>query len=773
MQAIMFKIRLDLRSHKLQNLSLIILVALSSFLVSLSLLAIINANAPFNRLFQQLHGADTWLYVSSPRVPSSVLTIVGKNPSTTEISSPFPAISTGIIFAGSKQQVMVVGLPAEQPSIGQLFLVQGHYLTTNTPDGVVIDEQLASEDNLRVGNTITLVTPSGPKALPIIGLSIDANHGAAGSDQPRIYVLEQQFSALFAGSAQQITLIGIRIANPSVVHLFESHLGQQLLATGAQFGFFSDWVEISDSYTQYFNIEVIFFLAFGFVAIIVSGFIILNLITGLVLAQRRDIGILKVLGFTPAQIVGIYLFQYVALTLAAALIGVVASLFVAPVVLSQAASALYTTPISSFNPLLLFLVILGMGLIVAIFAVFPAWRAGHISCVSAIRGSFHAGSRGFSRLADLAGRFHFPEIWIIGMGQSFARPWRAWLTILSLIAMICTMIFSIGIFSTIDASSTPPAQGIFSSVLVTPGLFGEEATRQLLAAQQDTVSYYTILGANFSVNHTSNYLPMQLLGGDTSPIRSHLVQGRWYNIGAKEMVLPLSTLNKLNLHIGDLVQLGKPLNLAVRIVGTYSAIYAGAPALADQTLFPATFLAHVQNDTTFAVTLAPTVNTTAWTHHILAESGDRVNVIVQNPNPPAQIEALKVAMFLPTAILALVALVSVLNTMLITVRERFHEFGVLKALGMTPHDIQVIIQTSTANYAIIACLLGFPLGILLTSWIFQITANALGYGVAQTSINALWLFLLFPASLLLVLLGSYVPGRRAARASTAEILRME
>jgi len=773
MQAIMLKIRLDLRSHRLQHLSLLVLVALSGFLVSLSLLAIMNANAPFDRLFQQLHGADTWFYVSSPQAPSPILTLARQNAATTEISPPFPAISTGIISAGNKQQVMVVGLPAEQPAIGRLFLLQGRYLTTATPTGAVVDEQLASQDNLHVGGTIEVVTPAGPQALPIIGLSIDANHGAAGEDPPRIYVLEQQFSALFAGSPRQLTLVGIRIADPSAVHAFEAQLGQQLQAAGTQFGILDDWLEIRDSYTQYFTIEMIFFLAFGFVAIIVSGFIILNLITSLVLAQRRDIGILKALGFTPAQIVGIYLLQYVVLALVAAFIGAVASLFVAPLVLSQAASALYTTPISSFDPLLLLLVILGMGLIVAVFAVFPAWRAGHISSVSAIRGTFHAASRGFSRLAALASRLRLLETWTLGMGQSFARPWRAWLTILSLIAMIFTMIFTIGVFSTIDTSSTPVAQGIFSSVLVTPGLLDEAEAKQLLTTQPGLASYYTILTGNFAVNHTSSYLPVQLLGGDTSPIRAHLVQGRWYQAGAKEMVMPISTLDKLHLHLGDSVQLGKPLNEVVQIVGIYPAIYAGAPAFISQTLFSPTFLASVQKYVTFAVTLTPGTNPTTWTNRILAASGDRINVTVQNPNPPAQIEALKVAMFLPMAILALVALVSVLNTMLITVRERFHEFGVLKALGMTPHDIHVIIQTGSANYAIIACLLGFPLGILLTSWTFQITADALGYGVAQTSINAFWLVLLFPASLLLVLLGSYVPGRRAARAPAAEILRME
>ena len=56
-------------------------------------------------------------------------------------------------------------------------------------------------------------------------------------------------------------------------------------------------------------------------ALLVVGFTVATVISGRVLAQRREIGLLKAVGFAPRNIVALLVAEYLAIGVAAALLG--------------------------------------------------------------------------------------------------------------------------------------------------------------------------------------------------------------------------------------------------------------------------------------------------------------------------------------------------------------------------------------------------------------------------------------------------------------------
>jgi putative ABC transport system permease protein len=113
---------------------------------------------------------------------------------------------------------------------------------------------------------------------------------------------------------------------------------------------------------------------------------------------------------------------------------------------------------------------------------------------------------------------------------------------------------------------------------------------------------------------------------------------------------------------------------------------------------------------------------------------------------------------------------------LLGTRDRVHDLGVFKAVGMTPRQAVVMVVCWVAVPGVIAAAIAIPAGMTLHS----VTAREMGRA-ADTGIPPSFLHVYGPAELVLLALagliiavaGSYLPARWAARSPTAAILRVE
>jgi putative ABC transport system permease protein len=121
-------------------------------------------------------------------------------------------------------------------------------------------------------------------------------------------------------------------------------------------------------------------------------------------------------------------------------------------------------------------------------------------------------------------------------------------------------------------------------------------------------------------------------------------------------------------------------------------------------------------------------------------------------------------------VLLLITATTLVAVALLSVRERIRDYGVLKAIGLTPRQITSTVVTAHAALAAVAALLAIPLGIGLYLAMHQIAA-----GTTEDAVIAPWwsLALIPIGTVFLVVLATSLPARLATRIHTADALRYE
>jgi putative ABC transport system permease protein len=129
-----------------------------------------------------------------------------------------------------------------------------------------------------------------------------------------------------------------------------------------------------------------------------------------------------------------------------------------------------------------------------------------------------------------------------------------------------------------------------------------------------------------------------------------------------------------------------------------------------------------------------------------------------------------------TLMMAVLAGLGVLNAVLMVTRERAHDLGVFKAIGMTPRQTIVMVVCWVVVPAVGAAVIALPAGMILQ----EVTVHAIG-GVAGIGVpgrfvhvyGATELLLLALAGLAIAVAGALAPASWAAASKTTTALHAE
>src|SRR5207245_4175577 len=124
--------------------------------------------------------------------------------------------------------------------------------------------------------------------------------------------------------------------------------------------------------------------AFSIFALAATIAIVATLVTGIVISAYREIGIMKAIGFTPYQVVGVFGLLLVVPALAACLVGIPVGTLASQPLLANSSHALGLAYVPSFSIGLDLLFLAGGLLVVTIAATLPALRAGLLKPIGAI-----------------------------------------------------------------------------------------------------------------------------------------------------------------------------------------------------------------------------------------------------------------------------------------------------------------------------------------------------------------------------------------------------
>ncbi|MFF7154637.1 FtsX-like permease family protein [Streptomyces sp. NPDC008139] len=229
--------------------------------------------------------------------------------------------------------------------------------------------------------------------------------------------------------------------------------------------------------------------------------------------------------------------------------------------------------------------------------------------------------------------------------------------------------------------------------------------------------------------------------------------------GRGEAVVADRFLNAAGVRVGDTVTLeGDRRGTPVRIVGeALSTGDSGMRVLMDERTLTRVGLAFRPH--TFFVRLTAGTDRDRYLAALdtaLGPLGARAE-----PNDSeisATIAAMGAIIATTTLMLILVAGLGVLNTVVLDTRERVHDLGVFKALGMAPRQTVAMVLTSAGSVGAVAGLAGVPLGIALHGYVLPSMGEAAGTGIPHVYLAVHHA----PQTALLAVAGLAIAGRGAA-----------
>ncbi|MEZ0095937.1 ABC transporter permease [Streptacidiphilus sp. EB129] len=782
--------RSGVRRRKVQTLAtgLASMMAVTASVLGGSLL--MASNGPFDQAFAAQHGSQLTAEFDAGRSSAAQLAASAHAGGVTAAAGPYRTATIDPHSSdtqdagpdGALSPMTVVGRADAGGSVDDVTLLQGSWATRSGQ--IVLAESYDSPVH-QVGATLTFPDLPGDPTLTVVGfarsVSQTADAWVAPSEIPALtapgtaggYQMLYRFASADTAAQIDADRAAVRSATPA---------GS---LTGVQ-----SWLNTKQGTDRNTALFVPFLIAFGLLGVIMSVLIVGNVVAGAVGAGTRRIGILKALGFTPAQVVRSYMGQALIPAAVGTAVGAVLGNLLAVPVLTTTAQV-YGSTSAGVAPWVDVAVIAGTLGLVTVVAWAAALRAGRLRTIDALAvGRTPRTGRG-QAAARLASRLPLPRAVSLGLAQPFARPARTGGMIAAVAFGAAAVTFALGMSSSLGWAQSAKNHET-SDVLVTtvgpppgPGQSARTSTAPvdpaaitaILNAQAGTGKYYGSANTDVSVAGVSGSTTVFTFTGDSSWAGYKMVSGRWFQAPG-EAVVPSTFMTATATRIGDTVTLqdhGRA--IAVRIVGevfdphqqTNEVLTAAATvAAAEPNLHPSLYHIKVTPGTDVAAyargldaSLQPLGVST------MAASGQGASDVI------AALDALTAVL---TLMLVAVAALGVLNTVVLDTRERVRDIGVAKALGMTPRQTVSMVLASVAVIGLVGGAIGLPAGLALHAVTVPAMGQSAGLNFPSVAIDVFSvpeLLLLGLGGLLIAVLGAMLPAGWAARTRTVTALRTE
>jgi putative ABC transport system permease protein len=778
MRALVTKIAGDLRRRRLQAIVVVLIVALATGVGTLAIELLNESSAPYARAFEQYQGAHLTVLFQGSLVTPEQLLATTRLPEVTVSAGPWQATSVPVEYGTQKTFVQVVARPDPGGPVDRLLITAGRWATQ--PGEIVLTHSFAQSIGARVGSHLTALSNAGRPELVVVGEVADIDEASASLYGPQdAWVQPAEFPALLPAGQQPGELMLYRFRHAATDADMQRR-GQEIAAVvppGAVNASLSYLLiqQISGLTT---TLTLTFLLAFAVFALGAAALIVANVVSGAVLASRRDIGVTKALGFTPGQVVATFVGQMLASALIGCVVGVPLGVLVSRPLVSASAEAIGLPALSGLDPLAPLLATLGGLLVVAVAAALPALRAGLLRPVDAIARSATPSRSRRSWIGALLQWLRLPRPVTLGAGDAFARPVRGLLTTVAVVIGVATLVFAFGLHATFQKIENNRAlTGVADVTIARYGSYPDGQLMATLNAQAETKRVVAYSFFFLSLPQLSSPVGTLAMRGDSGSLGSPILAGRWFR-GPGEAVGGPAFLKEAHLAVGDTFT--ATLNgqqMQVRLVGEYSDFSNfgrdvrmdwSSYLQANPTAQPSTYL----------VDLQPGASATAYAQRVAATAPDFLSVTSSTANAATPIFAILDGVLAAlVAVLAAIAVAGVFNAALLTTYERVRDTATLKALGMTPGQVIGMVVASACVVGVIGGIAGVPAGMWLHQALLigmgNVVGEALPSQLTQGTYNPVVLPLLALGGIVVAVVGAALPAWLAARAPVAEVLRAE
>jgi len=783
---------------------LVLLVSTGACVLALALVA--DSSTPFDHAFAAQRGAHVLAVVNPARASAADLAATRRLPEVTAAAGPFGEVTVTPKFTGpdgaqgQMSPMLVAGRASPGGPVDDLALQSGRW--ADGPGQLVLasDPSPGLNVSMPLGTRLTMSGAAGKVTLTIVGIADSVDSSAGG------WVLPGEVAKLRAPGTPPAAQIQYRFRDAGSAAAIRADVAAVAGAlpagtvTGTQ-----SYLAIKAQEKSNIAPFVPFVVAFAVLSLVLSTLIVANVVSGAVVAGYRRIGVLKSIGFSPGQVVAAYTGQAMVPAAAGCLGGVVLGNLLAAPVLGQTADV-YGVGSLHVPAWVDLAVPLAMCCLAAISAVLPALRAGRYSAVQAIAaGRAPRAGRGHTAHRVL-GRLALPRPVTIGLAAPFARPARTAITLTAVLLGATAVTFAVGLSASLNRvadglshasaeqvqvfvptggpggvrilkrsataeTAGPVRAGSSAQAKLPTPAEAERTVTTALRAQPGTLRYVAQASQTISVTGLSQQAGLTAFQGDAAWTGYAMISGHWYT-GPGQAVVGTGFLNDTGKSVGDTVTLVSGGRLVpVRIVGqVFDTDNTGVVMITEwQTLARAVPGAAPSQ---YDVGLRPGVSATSYVRALHLGAAYGVNLTGRGNGFEVVIGLIGTL----TLLLALVAGLGVLNTVVLHTRERVHDLGVFKAIGMTPRQAVTMVVCWVAGTGLVAGLIAVPAGIVLHHYVLPAMAAAAGTGLPASFLRVYGgqqVAALALAGLVIAVAGALLPASWAAATRTATALRAE
>jgi putative ABC transport system permease protein len=762
-------------------IALVVMIAVTSAVLGGSLM--LASRAPFDRAFGQQQGAHLTAQFTADAAGPAQIAASANATGVSAAAGPFPTTQiTATDRRGRPLPPMtVVGRDDPAGPVDQVTLTAGRWASAPGEIVLAVDNRFRGPPN-QIGTTWTLSGLPGSPTVTLVGTARSISRTADAWATPA------QITAWTAPDGPPGYQMLYRLAAADTTAEVEA--GRTAIAAtvpaGALTGAVSWLVTRQDAVGQTVLL-VPFLIAFGVLGVVMAVLIIGNVIAGAIATATRRIGILKALGFTPAQVVRAYLGQALAPSVVGAALGVVAGNALTFPILAQT-NRLYGTTDNGVSLWVDAVVVGGALAVVAATAWAAAARAGRLRSVDALAvGRTPQPGRG-RWAARLTGRLPLSRPMTLGLAHPFARPLRSASIVAAIAFGAAAVTFAVGLG--ISLNRVEEVEDI-ADVQVGPRFLGgpqapgpqpgppkldDAGIVKAITAQAGTGGYLGVAQTEVTVAGTTGALDVAALTGTDSARYYRMVSGRWLT-GPGEIVVATPFLTATGTRVGDTVVLtDQGVEIGVRIVGeAFNVENAGMQIVtelatlrdAEPDLAPMTYYVSVRpgiDRETYAARLSTALEPVGAEARTVNHEPDEILLIIETLTG------------LLSLMLVVVAGLGVMNVVVLETRERVHDLGVHKALGMTPRQTTAMVVASVVVTGVLGGAAGAAVGVLVQRAVLTAMAGSTGFRLPASVLDVyrpVDLLLFGVGGLVIAVVGALLPAGWAARTRTAVALRTE
>ncbi|HMD68028.1 MAG TPA: FtsX-like permease family protein [Chitinivibrionales bacterium] len=256
--------------------------------------------------------------------PDSVIRAIERDPAVSrEIALVTPRITFGVLLSNGGLNKSALALAGDPEKEKELLLLQksilpgGRYLSG--PRDLIMGSAMAKSLRFRVGDTVRVMTSGSDYALHLKKFVV------AGLFSTGMNVFDDMMFQIGMSDAQELLRTGN--AAQQIIIMLKDYRNADRVAAGIRSGIsdtsmsVTSWTRVGDTYTTVLLVTRIYGWIYVIIALL-GAFIISNIMMMAVLERRKEIGILKAMGFRRSEVLVMFLAEGMMLGFVGSLAGV-------------------------------------------------------------------------------------------------------------------------------------------------------------------------------------------------------------------------------------------------------------------------------------------------------------------------------------------------------------------------------------------------------------------------------------------------------------------